>query len=205
MATGNNFNFPTYKTINDFKALLNGGGARTNLFEVEISFPLLAPIAGVNDVIREARFMAKATAMPAMNITPIPVAFRGRKLPVAGERIIEPWSMTVVNDNDYLVRNAFERWSNFINNVMSDRGEMDPNNYTSDMKLYLLDRNGDTTRYYHLQSCWPSNVSRQDLSFDTEAVQEFTVDVQMLNFEIRPGNSPFTANLEGQDVVSDLE
>ena len=84
------------KTLNNFKAQLTGGGARPNLFEVSINYPtgglqttttftqpITAPKNGTEDLLL---FMVKAAALPASNITPIEIPFRGRTLKVAGER-----------------------------------------------------------------------------------------------------------------------
>ncbi len=206
MATGNNQNFPPIKTISDFKSSLTGGGARSNLFEVELSFPSGAPISDPDGVIEKSRFLVKAAALPASQVTPLPIPFRGRVLNVAGDRTFESWTITIINDTDFKIRTAFEQWVNYINNVASNRGETNPTNYQADATVYQLDRNGDVLRYYSMYDLFPTAVSSIPLAYDTDSVQEFTVEMQVLYWEARRGNSiSVTGNNSGsQNVVSDV-
>jgi hypothetical protein len=48
MATRNQLNPPPLRKITDFKSKLTGGGARSNLFEVELSFPGSVEVEGLN-------------------------------------------------------------------------------------------------------------------------------------------------------------
>lgn len=198
-------NFPTVKTISQFKSFLTGGGSRSNLFEVELSFPINAPIAGASDLVNTGKFLIKTAALPASNVTALPVPFRGRVLNVAGDRTFETWTITVINDTDFKLRTGFERWMNFINNVATNRGETNPTEYMANAFVYQLDRNGDTLRYYKFYDVFPTSVSRIDLDYGTDTVQEFTVEMQVLYWEAASGNSADTANLGNQDIVSDIE
>lgn len=198
-------NFPTIKTISQFKSFLTGGGARSNLFEVELSFPINAPIASVNDIVNTGKFLIKSAALPASNVTALPVQFRGRVLNVAGDRTFETWTITIINDTDFKLRTAFERWMNYINNVASNRGETNPTNYMANAFVYQLDRNGDTLRYYKFYDVYPTAISKIDLDYGTDSVQEFTVEMQVLYWEAAAGDSETTANLGAQDIVSDVE
>ena len=109
------FNRPPLRTITDFKSKMAGGGARPNLFEVELVFP--DPIAIENDVKEKSRFLVKAALLPASNITPIEVNFRGRILKIAGDRTFDTWTVTVINDVDFSIRSAMEKWMDFINSM----------------------------------------------------------------------------------------
>ena len=107
------FNRPPLRTITDFKSKMAGGGARPNLFEVELVFP--DPIAIENDVKEKSRFLVKAALLPASNITPIEVNFRGRILKIAGDRTFDTWTVTVINDVDFSIRSAMENgWTSLI-------------------------------------------------------------------------------------------
>ena len=117
MATRNQLNPPPLRKITDFKSKLTGGGARSNLFEVELAFPKAVQVDGLNDILQKARFLVKTAALPASNIAPIEVPFRGRVLKIAGDRTFDTWSITVLNDTDFSIRSAFEKWMNFINKV----------------------------------------------------------------------------------------
>ena len=187
MATRNQLNPPPKRKITDFKSKLSGGGARSNLFEVVLSFPEAAP-ADVN-VLDKSRFLVKTAAMPASTVTPLPVAFRGRTLNVAGDRTFESWTITVINDTDFSIRSAFENWMNTMNKVSDNTGITDPALYQADAFVYQLDRDGSTLRAYHFYDLFPINISSIPLSYDTESIQEFTVEMQVLWWEAIKGDS----------------
>ena len=187
MATRNQLNPPPKRKITDFKSKLSGGGARSNLFEVVLSFPEAAP-ADTN-VLDKSRFLIKTAAMPASTVTPLPVAFRGRTLNVAGDRTFESWTITIINDTDFSIRSAFENWMNTMNKVSDNTGITDPALYQADAFVYQLDRDGSTLRAYHFYDLFPTNMSSIPLSYDTESIQEFTVEMQVLWWEAIKGNS----------------
>ena len=187
MATRNQLNPPPKRKITDFKSKLSGGGARSNLFEVVLSFPDAAP-ADAN-VLDKSRFLVKSVAMPASTVTPLPVAFRGRTLNVAGDRTFETWTITIINDTDFLIRSAFENWMNTINRVSDNTGVTDPALYQADAFVYQLDRDGSTLRAYHFYDLFPTNMSSIQLSYDTESIQEFSVEMQVLWWEAIKGDS----------------
>ena len=134
------------RTISDFKSRLSGGGARPNLFEVELAFP--DAVAIDNDVLQKARFLVKAAALPASTIAPIDVPFRGRILKIAGDRTFETWTITVINDTDFVLRSAFEKWMNTINKMSDGTGVVDPEAYQKDATVKQLDRDGSVLRSY---------------------------------------------------------
>ena len=179
MASKNQQNPPALRTISDFKNKLQGGGARPNLFEVVLTFP--GDLSISNNVVNEARFMVKAAALPASNIAPIDVAFRGRLLKVAGDRTFDTWTITVINDTDFGIRGAFERWMNSINRVTDATGAVNPSDYQADAFVYQLDRDGSVLRKYKFHDVFPTNISQIDLSYDSsDTLEEFTVELQVL-------------------------
>ena len=137
MATRNQLNPPPLRKITDFKSKLTGGGARSNLFEVELAFPSQIQVEGLNDVLEKARFLVKAANMPASNVTPIEVPFRGRTLKIAGDRTFDSWTVTVINDTDFAIRSASEKWMNTINRVSDNTGTTDPAAYQADAFVSL--------------------------------------------------------------------
>ena len=190
------FNRPPLRRITDFKSKLVGGGARPNLFEVELAFP--EEISIDNDVKDKARFLVKAAALPASNITPIDVNFRGRILKIAGDRTFDTWTITVINDTDFSIRSAFEKWMNSINRLSDATGANNPADYQEDAYVHQLDRDGSTLRSYKFKSIFPTNISTIDLSYETtDTVEEFTVEMQVLYWEAFKGSSP-SAN--GEDI-----
>jgi len=197
MATRNQLNPPPLRKITDFKSKLAGGGARSNLFEVELSFPAAVAVDGLNDILQKARFLVKAAQLPASNVAPIEVPFRGRTLKIAGDRSFDSWSITVINDTDFSIRSAFEKWMNTINRVSDNTGLTDPASYQADAYVYQLDRNGDTLRKYHFYDVFPTQVAPIELSYDAQGIQEFTVELQVLWWEAVKGSG---ANAGGENI-----
>jgi len=195
MATRNQLNPPPLRKITDFKSKLVGGGARSNLFEVVLSFPDIAPAS--SEVLEKSRFLVKAANLPASNISDITVPFRGRVLHVAGDRTFDSWTITVINDTDFAIRSAFEKWMNAINRVSDATGSTDPASYQADAFVYQLDRSGETLRAYHFYDIFPTNIAPINLSYDTEGIQEFTVEMQVHWWEAIKGRGPVAG---GEDI-----
>ena len=137
-----NLNIPNTRdrTLDAFKGKMVGGGARPNLFECELFFPDDAiPIDSSSDEIADkSRFLVKAAQLPASNIAPILVPFRGRNLKIAGDRTFDPWTITIINDVDFKIRTAFERWMNLINKHEDNSGLTDPTAYQKDLFVRQL-------------------------------------------------------------------
>ena len=183
------------KNISQFKSKLIGGGARPNLFEVELT--TLPPNVVSNWDADIFQFMCKAASLPAQNIANIDIPFRGRIFKVAGDRTIDTWTITVINDEDFRFRNAFENWTQQIANLDDNMGTTDPSAYMVDAKVYQLGRGSEKSsqnnggsenvvlKEYEFQNIFPTNVSAIDLSYDTgDTIEEFTVEfaVQSINF-----------------------
>ena len=176
------------KTISQFKSQLIGGGARPNLFEVELT-TLPAGIAWPSD---NFRYMCKAAQLPASVIANIDIPFRGRIFKVAGDRTIEPWSITIINDEDFRIRKAMEEWVDLIAKLENNLGATDPSAYMVNAKVFQLGRGatqssqtnaGDRNsvlREYEFIDIFPTSVSSIDLSYDSsDTIEEFTVDFQV--------------------------
>jgi hypothetical protein len=196
MATRTQRNNIPLRKITDFKSKMGGGGARPNLFEVELSFPSTVQVD--NDILQRARFLVKAAALPASTIAPVDVPFRGRILKVAGDRTFETWTITVINDVDFSLRSSFEKWMNTINRMNDGSGLTDPDSYQADAFVYQLDRDGSILRTYKFYDLWPTNISTIDLSYDTtDTIEEFTVEMQVQWWEAYKGTS---SQAGGEDI-----
>ena len=184
------------KTITTFRDQLRGGGARPNLFEVNLGN--FGGAGGLNadwdnNAQRDFQFLCKATSMPTQTIGSVDVPFRGRILKVAGDRTFEPWSVTVINDEDFKVRKGFEAWTEKINALATGVGEVDPNNYMGNGTIKQLSRsatvagNDSAQRVLHeykVEEIWPSEIGAIDLSYDSsDAIEEFTVTFQIQFFQ----------------------
>ena len=169
--------------ISDFKAKLAGGGARNNQFKVTMPFPGYASIGGE---IEELAFLCRATSIPSMEVANINVPFRGRSIKIAGDRTIPSWSITVYNDTNFKLRNAFERWQNGINNMTDNEGLTNPVDYQVDAFVDHLDRNGATIKSYTLRGCFPTSITAIDLNMEpTDDIETFEVSFRYLFFEAR--------------------
>lgn len=196
----------TLRTITAFKSKLVGGGARSNLFEVEIpSFPVAAGNSwrtGDNQEADTFKFLCKSSSLPASTIGEIPVAFRGRVLKVAGDRTFDPWQVTIINDENFLLRNAFETWMQAISKNSNNTGATNPSSYMTYALVHQLGRGYDKGRQsttnssatdgtsvtplktYTFYDIFPTNISAIDLSYDnTDAIEEFTVDFAIQYWE----------------------
>ena len=191
----NQVNPPPLRTISDFKSKLTGGGARANLFEVVLTFPDIVQPA--TDVLDKSRFLVKAARLPASNISPIDVAFRGRILKIAGDRTFDSWSITVINDTDFAIRSAFENWMNTINRLSDNTGVVNPADYQADCYVYQLDRDGQALRSYRFFDTYPTQVGPIELSYEATGIQEFTVELQVQYLEVIKGTSPVAG---GSDI-----
>ena len=161
--------------VDDFKAKLSGGGARSNLFKATINFPAYA-----GGDVELTSFMCKAAQLPSSVINPIPVPFRGRQLQIAGDRTFEPWTITVINDTNFAARNAFERWMNGINQHNNNTGLTNPADYQADMVVEQLNKAGEVIKRYDFRGTFPTNVAAIEVSYDSEnQIEEFTVELQV--------------------------
>ena len=186
------------RNITEFRSRLTGGGARANLFEVGITFP---DGLGIDErlVSDKIPFLVKAAEIPASNLGNIPVPYRGRVLPVAGDRTFDPWTVTVINDTDFLIRDAMEQWSNSINDLQTAQGTINPEVYQRSAQVKQLSREGSapgdaekTLRIYNFEGIYPNTVSSIPLDFGaTDQIEEFQVTFNYLFYEVASGLGNF--------------
>lgn len=184
--------------ISAFKSKLTGGGARPNLFEVDVTFPVTINLGIQGDGTGSFdsdrfRFLCKSAALPASNVAPIDVPFRGRILKVAGDRTFDTWTVTVINDEDFNHRRSFEAWMQNIAQYGDHSGLTDPNSYMGNAAVFQLGRTASTRQQasdssvnsnilaqYRFVDIFPTNISQIDLSYDTsDTIEEFTVEFQI--------------------------
>ena len=210
MALGESFQ---NRSITNFRDRLVGGGARPNMFEVNITLP--EQIAPNGDISQDMRFLVKAAEIPAANIGNIPVPFRGRVLPVAGDRTFDPWTVTVINDAQFNIRDAMEQWSNLINDLQFDVGDINPADYQTKAEVFQLSRQSQgsggqsagkggeiiqTLRTYNFEGIYPNAVSSIPLDYGaTDQIEEFQVTFNYLFWTVE-GGLPETA--KGAESVS---
>ena len=190
------------RSIVDFKSKMIGGGARSNLFEVTIEYPDLLGLPTDSDGPKATgEFLIKAAEIPASNLGNIPVPFRGRVLPIAGDRTFDPWTVTIINDTNFKIRDAMEKWSNFINDLQTSQGTINPEEYQTAAFVKQLSREGeanpgpiDILREYRSEGIYPNVVSSIPLDYGaTDQIEEFQVPFNYLFYSVPSGSTVTSA------------
>ena len=168
--------------INEFKSRLKGGGARANQFKVTLPFPGYSSVGGEES---DLSFLCTATTLPGQTLGMTEVQFRGRTLKMTGDsRTFADWTMSVLNDTDFKIFKAFERWMNGMNNMTDNEGLTNPADYQVDFFVDQLDRNGDTLKSYTFRGGFPTALSDIALDYGTNnEVETFTVEFSYQFFE----------------------
>jgi hypothetical protein len=168
--------------ISTFRSALVGDGARQNLFEVDLVFPAAA--AGAAGTAQQnLTFFCKAASLPPEEVGVVPVPYFGRQIKVPGNRTFPEWSITVINDETFDVRGAFEAWSNGINAHLQNIraiNSVTSVGYAADATVIQWSKTGASQiATYVLKNSWPSAVSPQDLAWDAnDQIEEFQVTMQ---------------------------
>ena len=158
--------------INEFKSQLTGGGARPTLFQVQITNPILA------NADFKLPFMVKTAALPASTVGSYVVPYFGRQVKYAGDRTFEDWQVTIINDEDFAIRNAMEAWSNAINSHDSNIRAL-PQNYKSNAIVTQYSKDGSALRTYVFEGLYPVAIDSIPLSWETvDTIEEFGVTFQ---------------------------
>lgn len=154
--------------INEIRSQLVGGGTRPNMFQVEI----LNPANGSANL--KTPFMIQATTIPSSEIGVINVPYFGRALKLAGDRTFTDWSVQVINDEDFLIRNAMEEWSNRINRLQRNVREI--SRYKSTARVIQYGKDGTQLRVYEFDGIFPRVVGDIGLSWgETDSYEVFPV------------------------------
>ena len=169
-------------SIDAFKANLIGGGARANQFRVTVTSPTGIAI-GLD--VRRTSFLVRGSSLPASTLGEIAIPFRGREIYIAGDRTTaETWTTTFMNDTDFMIRNAMERWSNGINDLAAATGVIAPADYQTDLTVEHLDRDDTVLKSYIFRSAWPTTVGPIELTNEAaDAIETFEVTWRYQHFE----------------------
>lgn len=166
--------------IDEFRSRLGAGGVRPNQFRVFLPGTFFPGLPSYNILVTSA-------ALPASNVNPTIVQYRGREVKLAGERIFDPWTISVINDTNMTLRKYFEAWSELMNNKVNNGADrLTPRDYQYPVVVEQLDRNNAVLRTYRLQNAFPITVSEIGLAYSqNDVISEFTVTFQYSHFEIR--------------------
>lgn len=159
-------------SINKFISKFHSG-ARTNLFRVEI------PFLG-----QDLEIFCKGAQFPGHTIEKIPVYYQNNTIPVAGDIEFTDWTITIINDKTFYIRDNIEKWSQQIKSKFSTFGSTDIKEYFKDCNVYQLDENEKEVRGYRLYHAWPVDISPIELGYDTEnSVEQYTVTFTYTYYE----------------------
>ncbi len=174
-------------SINEIKSQLVYGGARPTQFSVRI----FNPANSIADI--KAQFMIEASSIPGETVGVIEVPYFGRRIKLAGDRTYDMWTVTVMNDEDFLVRNALEQWSNEINGRETNLrgfGGAQPSLYKSQAQVIQYSKTGQVIREYQFDGLWPVTVSPIDLNWgDTDNIERFQVEFAFDMWRVVGGNT----------------
>ena len=165
-------------SVTNFKAGLKHGGARPSLFSVEFQYPL--PLRTPSPPL--AKFLVKATTIPASTIGSYDVFYHGKTIKVAGDRSFDTWDTTIINDEDFGIRNTLEKWMSAIsdhslntrNKEIFNTSEGKEAKYKSTLKVIQYSKAGEELRAYRFKGAWPSVLSTINLDWGTQEIEEFT-------------------------------
>ena len=182
------------RSIEDFKAVLQGGGVRPTMFQVELTFP--SGVSQDNNLLtNDGTFLIKASQLPASTIGQIDVPFRGRKLKVAGDREFADWSVNILNDVTFGLRKGLEEWSERIQNHNYALGATELNDYYASAIVRQLDRDGRQLRAYSFEGIWPKEIEAIGLDFEANnAVEDYGVTFAVQYWSATENGDPVTSS-----------
>ena len=163
--------------VAEFRSNMIGDGARPNLFQVSLTFPAVATNGALAG--QKATFMAKAAQLPGSSVGTVPVYYFGRELKFAGNRTFPDWTLQIINDEDFIIRNSFESWLNAINSHQGNvRNTQAVNNvgYTVDAKVAQYGKTGNVLKEYSFVGMFPIDVAPIDLDWGSnDTIEEYSV------------------------------
>lgn len=163
-------------SVTDFRSQMVGDGARPNLFEVSMTFPTFS---APGNAATKTTFMCKTAQLPGSTVGVVPVQYFGRELKFAGNRTFADWTVTIINDEDFIVRNAFERWMNGINTHrtnLRNAAALTPSGYTQDAEVYQYGKNGTKIKTYKFIGMFPTDITPIDVDWGSnDTIEEFSV------------------------------
>ena len=167
--------------VERFKSALTNGGARPNQFAVQLSYPTYVGSAAL--AVARSPFLVNIAELPGQTVNPAIVTYRGREVKFAGDRIYQPWTITVLNDAEMSIRNAMEQWMSGMEDYAGKFGRLQPSEYQRDLDVFQLDRNGNILKSYKLVNSFPVDLSPVSLDFGAnDQISQFTVTFQYQHF-----------------------
>lgn len=163
--------------VAEFRSNMIGDGARPNLFTVSLVFPTIAE-NGVSAGTK-SQFMIKSSQLPGSSVGTVPVYYFGRELKFAGNRTFPDWTVNIINDEDFVIRNSLETWMNALNshqtNIRSATA-VQPSSYTSEATVQQYGKSGNELKNYKFVGMFPIDISPIDLDWGSnDSIEEYSV------------------------------
>ena len=163
-------------TISDFKNNFRGG-VRPNLFQIVINAPVIGSM--------NLEFLGKATQIPSSTVAQFNVDYRGRQLKVPGDRTFADWSVTILNDPEWLNRTRIEQWMNAITEHSQNISSINNIDVYGNAAVSQLSREGKVLRTYRIQDIFPTECGSIELGMGSnDTVEEFIVTFAVNNYTI---------------------
>jgi hypothetical protein len=173
--------------VAEIRSQLVGGGARPTLFSVQIT----NPVNGIADF--KIPFMVKAAQLPSSNVNPILIPYFGRNIKIAGDRTFDEWTVTVINDEDFVIRNAMEQWMNAMNSHIGNlraAAALAPESYKTQAQISQYSKTGSIIRVYNFNGIFPTNISPIETSWEaTDQIEEYSITFQYDWWDISGGTT----------------
>jgi|APGre2960657404_1045060.scaffolds.fasta_scaffold116708_2 hypothetical protein len=164
--------------VNEFRQQITGDGARPNLFEVRMNIPGFAKSQGRVD--EKFRFMCNTAQLPGTTLGVAPVFYFGREIKLAGNRTYPEWTVNVINDEDFVIRNSMERWIAAINdpvqNIRNPVASIVDGGYGVDASVVQYGKRGERIKTYDFYGMFPIDISPIEVSWAAnDQIEEFSI------------------------------
>ena len=162
--------------VAEFRANLIGDGARPNLFSVTLVFPTIAANGAVAG--QKTTFLAKAAQLPGSTLGTVSQHYFGRELKLAGNRTFPDWTLQIINDEDFVIRNSLESWMNSINSHagnVRNSSAVNPSSYTVDAVVTQYGKSGNELKSYNFVGMFPVDIAPIDLDWSSnDTIEEYS-------------------------------
>ena len=158
--------------LSSFKSALAHGGARPSLFDITVTAPTFSPATSFTNMATHCN----VSSIPPLTVTPIEKQYFGRTVKIPGDIVYGDLTTTVMNAEDYSVRNAIEKWMDKMNGHVSNKGFSNNTDWVTDLELIQYSKDGESLMYYEFIDCWPQTLAEIPLSYDTASdIEQFDV------------------------------
>jgi len=197
--------------VTEFKSNLKQGGARSSLFNVEFQYP--SGISARPSPPDQASFLVKTATIPASTVGSFDVFYHGKAIHVAGDRTFDTWDTTIINDEDFGIRNTLESWMAAISDhslntrdksvfaTSGDQAEGDSAKYKSTLQVQQLSKAGEDLRTYIFKGAWPSALSTINLDWSSSEIEEFTCTWMYDSWFVSAGSTASNLPVPTKNIV----